>query len=157
MLLVSSQTSLARMSHTQLMQILSDDSNSDAIAWMPHGLTFVIHNRDKLISEILPHYFGEKIKFTSFTRKLKRWSFVRVPTGDGDAAFYNKVRKYYVCARVFLVVVECLLNNSIRLVEFPSCESIHSGNEARAGGDPHQASVGCHVVLWIPPHEYITP
>jgi len=90
MLLVSSQTSLARMSHTQLMQILSDDSNSDAIAWMPHGLTFVIHNRDKLISEILPHYFGEKIKFTSFTRKLKRWSFVRFPTGDGDAAFYNK-------------------------------------------------------------------
>lgn len=76
----------------QLLQILSDESNADSIAWLPHGLAFIIVDRHKLISDVLPKYF-DKIKYTSFTRKLKRWQFVRVPSGDGGVAFYNKVRR----------------------------------------------------------------
>lgn len=38
---------------------------------------------------VLSHYF-DSAKFTSFTRRLKRWNFKRVPRGPELGAYYNK-------------------------------------------------------------------
>lgn len=93
----------------QLLHILSEESNADAIQWLPHGLAFIILDRHKLITQVLPKYFDDTIKFTSFTRKLKRWQFVRIPTGEGDAAFYNKVR--YTVDSIVIMIVEYSLSH----------------------------------------------
>ena len=78
--------------HAQLMEILSDPANEEYIAWLPHGCSFRVHNRARFLNEILPpHYKNKKIKYTSFTRKLSRWDFVRLSSGPDTGAFYHKL------------------------------------------------------------------
>jgi len=72
----------------KLMEILSDESNHEAIRWLPHGQSFKIINRHKMTNEVLPKYFP-KAKYTSFLRKLNRWNFTRVTTGAQKGSFYN--------------------------------------------------------------------
>jgi len=40
--------------------------------------------------KVMPMYFKQS-KYTSFTRKLKRWGFTRVTTGAEQGAYYHKV------------------------------------------------------------------
>lgn len=72
-----------------LFDIISMDKNSHIVSWLPHGKGFIIHDKQRFASLILPQYF-DGAKFTSFTRRLKRWSFVRVPRGPELGAYYNK-------------------------------------------------------------------
>ena len=51
------------------MNIL-DNETSDVIVWLPHGRGFVINNKKRLESEILPTYFNHDAKFTSFKKIL---------------------------------------------------------------------------------------
>ena len=44
-----------------------------------------------IIIIVLPVYFKQS-KYTSFTRKLKRWGFTRVTSGTELGAYYHKVR-----------------------------------------------------------------
>jgi HSF-type DNA-binding len=73
----------------RLMEILHDSSNHDSIAWLPHGKSFIIVDRQKFCNSTLPKYF-RKTKFTSFTRKLNRWNFSRVTRGPEIGAYYNE-------------------------------------------------------------------
>ena len=78
--------------YAQLMEILSDPANEESIAWLPHGCSFRVHNRARFLNEVLPpHYKNKKIKYTSFTRKLSRWDFVRLSSGPDTGAFYHKL------------------------------------------------------------------
>ena len=67
---------------------MSDEANSDAIAWLPHGKGFVIRNKKVFSDVTLPKYFKES-KFTSFTRKLNRWGFCRITHGTESGAYYH--------------------------------------------------------------------
>jgi hypothetical protein len=73
----------------QLFHILANEANSDVIGWLPHGKAFIIHNQKMFTAEILPKFFKQS-KFTSFTRKLKRWGFSRVKYGPEMGAYYHK-------------------------------------------------------------------
>ena len=55
---------------------------------LPHGKAFIIHDKERFASKILRRYF-DGAKFTSLTRRLKRWNFVRVPRGPEMGAYYN--------------------------------------------------------------------
>jgi len=72
-----------------LYEILSDPANCNILSWLPHGKGFVILNRQLFASHILPQNF-DGAKFTSFTRRLKRWKFKRVPRGPEMGAYFNK-------------------------------------------------------------------
>jgi hypothetical protein len=74
----------------QLLEILSDESHSELISWCVHGNGFLIHKKKLFASEVLPKYFKAS-KFTSFTRKLNRWGFNRVPRGPETGAYYHKL------------------------------------------------------------------
>lgn len=82
-----------------LYEIISDPKNSNVISWLQHGRGFVIHDKNKFASQILPHHF-DGAKFTSFTRRLKRWNFERVPRGPEMGAYYNR---YFIRGRPDLV------------------------------------------------------
>jgi len=73
----------------QLMQVVSDEENSDVISWLPHGKGFIIYKKKKFASDVLPKYFKNS-KYTSFTRKLNRWGFTRVTRGPETGAYYHK-------------------------------------------------------------------
>ena len=71
-----------------LFDIISVVDYSHIIAWLPHGRAFFIHDRQRFSSEILTRFF-DGANFTSFTRRLKRWNYARVPRGPEIGAYYN--------------------------------------------------------------------
>lgn len=73
----------------KLMDILNDEQNSDIIKWLPCGTAFMIVDKKRFAVEILPQYF-KQTQFTSFTRKLTRWNFIRVPRGPLMGTYYHK-------------------------------------------------------------------
>lgn len=72
-----------------LFDIISSEEHRLAVAWLPNGKGFIINDKQRFADHILPRYF-DGAKFTSFTRRVKRWSFVRVPRGPEMGAYYNK-------------------------------------------------------------------
>ncbi|KAL3898763.1 MAG: hypothetical protein SGARI_006603, partial [Bacillariaceae sp.] len=74
----------------RLMNILSNEKNHDAICWLPHGRAFIIRNRKIFAEKIMPRFFARKSKYSSFTRKLNRWNFVRVSSGPEIGAYYHE-------------------------------------------------------------------
>lgn len=77
-----------------LHAIVSDSLSDPCIHWLPCGTRFVISEKDDFSSIILPRYFGGRggstTKFTSFTRRLKRWNFSRVPSGREMGAYFHE-------------------------------------------------------------------
>lgn len=73
------------------MEVLSNSQLSDIITWLPNGKGFIILQKRKFATEVMPMYFKHS-KFTSFTRKLNRWGFTRVTRGPESGAYYHKVR-----------------------------------------------------------------
>ena len=71
-----------------LYGILSMPEYSTMIQWLPHGNGWIITDKKAFTNEVLPKYF-EGAKFTSFTRRLKRWNFERVLEGPELGAYYN--------------------------------------------------------------------
>jgi hypothetical protein len=72
------------------MDILSEEGQAEIISWLPHGNGFIIHKKKTFANDILPRYFKAS-KFTSFTRKLNRWGFSRVPRGPETGAYFHKL------------------------------------------------------------------
>lgn len=58
----------------QLIQILSNDSISDIISWLPSKKEFMIHDKKRFARETLSAYF-EHNSFKEFTRQMKKWKF----------------------------------------------------------------------------------
>jgi D-serine deaminase-like pyridoxal phosphate-dependent protein len=72
------------------MEILDNEDYADIISWLPHGRGFVIFRKKAFELKILPKHFHKQSKFSSFTRKLNRWSYVRVTRGPETGAYYNE-------------------------------------------------------------------
>ena len=88
----------------KLFDVISDEKiNADIIKWTLCGTGFQIVDKKRLVSEILPRYFKQS-QFTSFTRKLSRWGFERVPKGHMMGTYHHKFFKRSrptLCARMF--------------------------------------------------------
>ena len=48
------------------------------ISWTCSGRAIEVNDKDALVEKLLPLFFDQKIKFSSFVRKLNRWGFRRV-------------------------------------------------------------------------------
>ena len=69
--------------------ILSDDSHSQWISWMPHGRSFRIHSPlgfERNISEL---YFGHR-RYSGFLRKLKDHGYNLITRGVDRGCFYHQ-------------------------------------------------------------------
>lgn len=73
----------------KLMKVLSCKEYTDIITWMPSGKSFTIVNPKAFVAQILPHHF-KSAKYSSFTRKLHRWGFMRHYRGEEAGAFFHK-------------------------------------------------------------------
>lgn len=70
------------------MKVLSDKRFNDIITWTPSGKSFTIVNPKAFTADILPEHF-KSAKYSSFTRKLHRWGFMRHYRGEESGAFYH--------------------------------------------------------------------
>jgi hypothetical protein len=78
------------LSNLKLMEILDNEDYADIIAWLPHDRGFVIFRKKAFELKILPKHFHKQSKYSSFTRKLNRWGFVRVTRGPETGSYYNE-------------------------------------------------------------------
>ncbi len=60
-----------------LHEILATTECQSILHWLPDGFSFIIADKQRFCSEILPEYFREAL-LNSFIRKLNRWGFRRV-------------------------------------------------------------------------------
>lgn len=72
------------------MELLSDERNADCIVWLLYGRVFIICNRKLFAEKVMPKFFPRKSKYSSFTRKLNRWNFVRISSGPELGAYYHE-------------------------------------------------------------------
>lgn len=73
----------------KLMKVLSNKKYENVIKWMPSGKSFSIVDPKAFTAEVLPEHF-KSAKYSSFTRKLHRWGFVRHYRGEEAGAFFHK-------------------------------------------------------------------
>ena len=74
--------------------IMNEKDYGTVISWLSHGRGFIIHDKDMFQERVLlPHFDGAK--YTSFTRRLKRWNFERVSRGKSIIVCYMGV--YFIC------------------------------------------------------------
>ncbi len=99
----------------KLMTVLDNDQLSDIITWLPHGKGFIILQKKKFAAEVMPIYFKHS-KFTSFTRKLNRWGFTRVPRGPEAGSYYHKPSVSKLCILNHYIDVFILSNNKSYLI-----------------------------------------
>lgn len=71
------------------MKVLSMKEFRHIIAWTPSGKSFSIIKPKLFTAEILPTYF-KSAKFSSFTRKLHRWGYMRHYRGPEAGSFFHK-------------------------------------------------------------------
>jgi len=113
--------------YLQLMEILDDKNNEHIITWLPHGKAFIIYQKKKFATEILTKYFKES-KYTSFTRKLNRWGFVRVTKGPEIGAYYHKCFQrgnYLLCMQMSCQSANKTLQRNDRMTHGHSENSHH--------------------------------
>lgn len=53
----------------------------DVIHWMPHGRSIRVSQKERFVSDILPRYFSDQTKWSSFSRQLRLYGFARVAKG----------------------------------------------------------------------------
>jgi len=114
----------------KLFDVISDDSNSDIIRWLPCGTAFLIVDKKRFAEEILPVYFKQS-QFTSFTRKLTRWNFVRVPRGTMMGTYHHKFFKRSnpsLCAKMSCrpVVASCGAKKNSNLLKSSTLPTVCS-------------------------------
>ena len=54
----------------------SSSDENPIISWLPHGQGFIINDKQSFEQNVLPSFLPNT-KYASFTRRLKRWKFVR--------------------------------------------------------------------------------
>lgn len=74
----------------KLFDILEHGWHADIITWLAGGKAFMIVDRERFCSEVLPLHFKQS-KFTSFTRKLSRWQFIRIRRGPSAGGYAHKL------------------------------------------------------------------
>ncbi len=73
----------------KLFGIISNPQFSDIITWLPGGDAWIILDKHRFTSQVLPAFFKQS-QFASFLRKLSRWQFQRVKRGSFTGAYHHK-------------------------------------------------------------------
>ncbi len=58
----------------KLYKLLDDPNNFDIVSWSRDGKSFIIKNKHKFCSQVLPNYFKHK-NLDSFIRQVRSFNF----------------------------------------------------------------------------------
>lgn len=72
-----------------MMSLLDEGHQySHIICWLPHGRGFTILDKKKFETEVMPKFFQDA-KYTSFTRRLRRWNFRIQTHGHKRSSYFH--------------------------------------------------------------------
>eukprot|EP00569_Conticribra_weissflogii_P006898 CAMPEP_0171330796 /NCGR_PEP_ID=MMETSP0878-20121228/2248_1 /TAXON_ID=67004 /ORGANISM="Thalassiosira weissflogii, Strain CCMP1336" /LENGTH=448 /DNA_ID=CAMNT_0011831171 /DNA_START=267 /DNA_END=1613 /DNA_ORIENTATION=- len=71
-----------------LHTMINNEASTGCVEWLPDNKGFIINQKKFFSNTVLPEYFG-RAKYTSFTRRLKRWGFKRISNGPHAGAYYH--------------------------------------------------------------------
>lgn len=72
----------------RILDKLEAEGKTDCISWLPHGRAFLVHDSDRLVSELLPVYFNQT-RYSSFQRQLHMYCFQRITAGRDKGAYHH--------------------------------------------------------------------
>jgi hypothetical protein len=72
----------------RILQDMEEQGLSDIASFFAHGRAFGVHDVGRFVAEIMPKYF-KQTKYTSFTRQLHLWGFLRIGSGPDSGGFYH--------------------------------------------------------------------
>ena len=73
----------------RILDKLESEGHQDSImSWLAHGRAFMVHDPQRLVSEVMPLYFNQT-KYSSFQRQLHMYNFQRITTGRDKGAYYH--------------------------------------------------------------------
>ncbi|KAL9182593.1 hypothetical protein ACHAXT_013245 [Thalassiosira profunda] len=74
----------------KLYEILTTPEYQDVICFMPHGRSWILLDKERLVSEVLPKHFNHN-KFESFNRQVNGWGFKRLLSrGPDHKSYYHE-------------------------------------------------------------------
>jgi hypothetical protein len=73
-----------------MLSRVTEEGIDDVVSWLPHGRSFIVHDKRKFVEEIMPRFFHQS-KFTSFQRQLNLYGFVRLTAGRDRGAYYHEL------------------------------------------------------------------
>lgn len=76
--------------HRMLDQV-EQEGFSNIVCWLPHGRAFRVHDRKRFCAEILPRFFVAQTKWTSFSRQLNMYGFLRTSVGVDAGSYYHEL------------------------------------------------------------------
>jgi HSF-type DNA-binding len=70
----------------------------DVIHWMPHGRSIRVSQKERFVRDILPRYFSDQTKWSSFSRQLRLYGFARVAKGVdlGKSSVLRMLRRFAI-------------------------------------------------------------
>jgi hypothetical protein len=72
----------------RILDKLEAEGKTDIISWLPHGRAFLVHDPDRLVSDLLPVYFNQT-RYSSFQRQLHMYNFQRITAGRDKGAYHH--------------------------------------------------------------------
>jgi hypothetical protein len=72
----------------RMIEHAEDSGNSDVVRFFSHGRAFKIHHRERFENEILPLFFPQQSKITSFLRQLALYGFRRMNSGIDQGGYW---------------------------------------------------------------------
>lgn len=78
----------------KLYRILMDAKSQgfeDIVSFYPHGRAFGIHSPERFATQIMPKYFKQSSRLSSFRRQLNLYGFARINTGSDAGGYYHEL------------------------------------------------------------------
>jgi hypothetical protein len=74
---------------TKLRKMVEDSELTGIVSWNAAGNGILILNEDAFVSVVFPKYGFKTTRYSTFTRQLNLYQFVRVHSGKGTAEYAN--------------------------------------------------------------------
>ena len=65
--------------------------DDDIVSFLPHGRAFKILKQERFVKEVMPKFFGDQTKWSSFSRQLNLYGFLKVTWGKDAGAYYHEL------------------------------------------------------------------
>jgi HSF-type DNA-binding len=75
----------------RMLMELQAEGRSDVASFLPHGRSFIVHKMDVFLKEILPRFFSDQSKWSSFSRQLNLYGFLRCNSGPDCGSYYHEL------------------------------------------------------------------
>ncbi len=73
-----------------ILKVIELRGQQNIITWLPHGRAFLIRRPLDFESRVLPEFFTNNIKLSSFKRQLNLYDIKRITKGPDTGAYYNE-------------------------------------------------------------------